>query len=305
MRKQLVVVVCMLFCFTGVVAQNYQLAVLGVMQDGGYPQAGCMDLCCNEEAGSVKQKFVTSIALIDVKQQKWWLFEATPDLPNQLQYFQKLTAGKYSFLPTGIFLTHAHIGHYTGLMYLGKEVMNAHKVPIYVMPRMKGYLTKNGPWSQLVDFQNIQVLEMKDTVVLNANLSIHPFIVPHRDEYSETVGYTGLLDGNKQFAFIPDIDKWEKASFSLEQLVLQHSLLFLDATFYGDGELKNRSMKEVPHPLVQETQLLLKHLSKKEKSKVFFIHFNHTNPLIKTSSSAYDKISSEFNVACEGMIFNF
>ena len=59
--------------------------------------------------------------------------------------------------PDGIFLTHAHIGHYIGLMYLGKEAMNADQVPVYAMTRMKGFLIQNGPWSQLLKINNIRI----------------------------------------------------------------------------------------------------------------------------------------------------
>ena len=40
----------------------------------------------------------------------------------------------------GIFLTHAHVGHYTGLMYLGKESVAARGVPVYGTRRMGQYL---------------------------------------------------------------------------------------------------------------------------------------------------------------------
>ena len=62
---------------------------------------------------------------------------------------------------SGIFLTHAHMGHYTGLMWLGKEVMGAAKVPVHAMPRMAAYLRSNGPWSQLVKLENIELREMR------------------------------------------------------------------------------------------------------------------------------------------------
>ena len=108
------------------------------------------------------RRYVVSLALVDPASKKWWLFEATPDIKYQLHYFQTLTKGQYNFLPDGIFITHAHIGHYTGLMDLGKEVMSTHDVPVYVLPKLKQYLETNGPWSQLVSLHNIKLTELKE-----------------------------------------------------------------------------------------------------------------------------------------------
>ena len=106
-------------------AGNPFIQILGVSQDGGYPHAGCNKKCCSLawQNDSLK-KFVVSFALVDASSNKWWLFEASPDLKFQLQYFRMLTNGRYNYLPEGIFITHAHIGHYSGLMQFGKEVMN-------------------------------------------------------------------------------------------------------------------------------------------------------------------------------------
>ena len=108
-------------------------------------------------------------------------------------------------------MTHAHIGHYSGLMQLGREVMGAKNVVVYAMPKMKKYLEENGPWNQLVKLKNIKLFPIKDKeeVLLARDLIIEPFLVPHRDEFSETVGYN-IIGPNESMLYIPDIDKWEK-----------------------------------------------------------------------------------------------
>ena len=115
-------------------------------------------------------------------------FEATPDFKYQLRNLTTLSAISEI---SGIFITHAHIGHYTGLIHLGHEVMGTSNIPVYTMPRMKHYLETNGPWSQLVDYQNIQLVELSadSSIQISKHLKVTPFLVPHRDEYSETVGY--------------------------------------------------------------------------------------------------------------------
>ena len=77
------------------------------------------------------------------------MIDATPDFAEQLHF---LTSNNIRELK-GIFLTHAHIGHYTGLMHLGREVMGAKSTVVNVMPKMESFLRNNGPWSQLVDLK--------------------------------------------------------------------------------------------------------------------------------------------------------
>ncbi len=83
------------------------------------------------------------------------------------------------------------MGHYTGLMHLGREAMGARAVPVWAMPRMRDFLASSGPWSQLVRLRNIELqpLAADSTVTLGDSLHVTPFLVPHRDEYSETVGF--------------------------------------------------------------------------------------------------------------------
>jgi len=101
--------------------------------------------------------------------------------------------------------------------------------------------------------------------------------------------------------FIPDIDKWQKWDRDIRQMVKSHDDLFIDGTFYKDGELPGRNMSEVPHPFVQESMRFFKDLTSIEKQKIWFIHFNHTNPLIDKSSKEYKDVKSKgFNVAIEG-----
>jgi pyrroloquinoline quinone biosynthesis protein B len=64
-------------------------------------------------------------------------------------------------------------------------------------------------------------------------------------------------------------------------------------------------MSEVPHPFVQESMELFKSMNAADKQKVYFIHFNHTNSLLKTNSDAAKEVRQKgFNIATEGMILN-
>jgi pyrroloquinoline quinone biosynthesis protein B len=278
------------------------LYVLGVVQDAGFPQAGCYQAHClpgwldaRERRGAV------SLGLIDPANRRKYLFEATPELPAQL-YQLETEAPAERFELAGIFLTHAHIGHYAGLMFLGREAMGARGVPVYVMPRMAGFLRSNGPWSQLVDYRNIVLRPLADGQAQDLDgLRVTPFLVPHRDEYSETVGFR-IAGPNGTAVFIPDIDKWRQWSTDLAGLVGSVDYALLDATFYADGELPGRDMSKIPHPFVTETMAALETLPPGERSKVWFIHMNHSNPLLATDSAESKRVRARgYNIAAEGL----
>tara|TARA_B100000035_G_C21002460_1_gene555640 strand:- start:92 stop:1000 length:909 start_codon:yes stop_codon:yes gene_type:complete len=278
------------------------VVVLGIAQDGGAPHAGCEKSCCIELWDSGKKEKVSSIGIVNPLTKQSWLFDATPDFPSQ---YRILTENHNTEL-VGIFLTHAHMGHYTGLLHLGREVMGKKNVPVYVMSRMKRFLETNGPWNQLVTLKNInlKLIENNKDIKIGEQLFIEPFLVPHRDEYSETVGYR-IIGKEKSLAFIPDIDKWEKWHGSIFQLVLNTDILLLDGTFYSQNEIPHRNMAEIPHPFIIESMETLSELNSENRSKIHFIHFNHSNPAIKDNSPAYHTIKSKrFNLAREGDRFN-
>jgi pyrroloquinoline quinone biosynthesis protein B len=245
--------------------------VLGIAQDGGIPQAGCRKSCCT----SGRHERVASLGVVDPASHRWWLIDATPDFPSQLA---AMTAEAPACSLAGIFLTHAHIGHYTGLVHLGREAMGTHGMPVWVMPRMRDFLTANGPWGQLVTLANIELrpLAADSTIALGDSLRVTPFRVPHRDEYSETVGFR--IDGPRgAVVYLPDIDKWERWDRRIEDVTAGASAAYLDGTFFDAAELPGRDLREIPHPFIVESLSRFASLPAAERKHVRFIHLNHTN----------------------------
>ena len=279
------------------------LMILGITQDTGYPQINCSESCCEVAWDKTKlKKMTTSLAIVDPISNQQWILDATPNITEQLHLLNK-TSGIKNI--EGIFITHAHIGHYTGLMYFGKEGMNTSKIPVYVMPKMKKFLEKNAPWSQMVKSKNISLNIIKDQsyIQLNERIRITPFLVPHRDDYSETVGYK-IQTKSKSSIFIPDIDKWEIWDKDIISIVKDTDYAFLDGTFYKNGEL-NRDMSQIPHPFIEESMELFSKLPNRDKNKIYFIHMNHTNPLLIENSKEKNKvIKNGFNIAVQGTCLN-
>lgn len=230
-----------------------------------------------------KDRKVVSLGLIEPLQHRKYFFDASPDFTSQWHQLAQLDTAGNSL--DGIFITHAHIGHYLGLAQLGKEALDARNVPVYAMPRLAQYLEQNGPWSLLVKRENIvlQALENQLTVPISRELSVTPILVPHRDEFSETVGFR-INGPNKSALYIPDIDKWSKWDRDIVRELDSVDYAFLDATFFDGAEINHRDISQIPHPFVVESMTLLNNLSAAQKKKVIFIHFNHTNPLLRRDS---------------------
>ena len=286
------------FSYSQTIESDY-IQVLGIVQDAGYPHIGCEKDCC--KVVSPGDYFVSCLGLVDKTNNKRYLFDATPDIHNQINLLEKFPKAN---LIDGIFLTHAHIGHYTGLMYLGREGLGGKNIMVYALKRMARFLTKNGPWDQLVKLNNIsiQTISNKEFVKLSKNIFVMPIRVPHRDEYSETVGYK-IIGKSKKILFIPDIDKWDEWKKSIIEEVKLVDYAFIDGTFYNGSEL-NRDMREIPHPSIEETLQLFSNQPLAERNKIYFIHINHTNPILTNKNGIRDLVESlGFNIAERGLKF--
>ncbi|MFP6604235.1 MAG: MBL fold metallo-hydrolase [Pirellulaceae bacterium] len=258
--------------------------VLGIAQDGGYPQAGCQQPCCAGAWENVDQRrSVASLGIVDPASGEGWLIDATPDFPRQLAALQQAGGATLA----GICLTHAHIGHYTGLIYLGKEAMATRSLPVWAMRRMQAYLQDHQPWAALCEQQHLQLQELSDQAqqALNERIAVTPLLVPHRAEFSETIGL--IISGpSRRVLWLPDIDGWDQAGPSLEELLGQVDVAYVDGTFFDADEVVGRSLQDVPHPTVLQTLQRLASLPETERAKVRFVHLNHTTPLLDPASSA-------------------
>lgn len=280
-----------------------ELVVLGAGQDAGAPQIGNAD-----DKGP--RLLPSSLALIDRTQGKRYLFDATPAITEQLAMLDAIEPPGDGLGVDGVFLTHAHIGHYLGLAWFGREAAGASGVPVYAMPRMAQFLRSNGPWSQLVELGNIALVEMEAQhfamIEVSPNVSVIPFLVPHRDEYSETVGLVILTPGGSAL-YLPDIDSWDGLialrgrDGEIRKAPEFYDHIFIDATFWDDNELPGRDMSEIPHPRVTETMDRLQELPASERAKVHFIHYNHTNPIRDPQSAESREVAERgFRIARRG-----
>lgn len=282
-----------------------ELIVLGVAQDGGAPQFGnSADPAWNDRS---LRRLATSIAVINTETEERILFDATPDMREQVYRLDLALPRTDAPGLDAIFLTHAHMGHYTGLMYLGHESMGAQGVPVYAMPDMSNFLFNNGPWDQLVRYGNIDLEPLAaEQPVEIAGLRVTPFLVPHRQEYSEVVGFH-IQGPTRSALFLPDIDSWEEwdaLGARIEDWIASVDVAYLDATFFDNGEIPGRDMTGFPHPFIRHSMARFADLPDVEKSKIRFIHFNHTNPVrFPQSAERQEVLGAGFGLANENERF--
>ncbi len=284
--------------------------VVGTVQDGGLPHAACScERCERARREPSFRRHVASLALVDpaIDPPVAFLLDATPDLPEQLERLADLgraVPGRVDRAPLdGVLLTHAHIGHYLGLAFLGYEVVHVQGLPVWATARMGEYLRTNGPWSQLVGKGEIELREMVSGVeiALTETLRVTPLLVPHRDEYSDTVGF--LVRGPaRRLLYVPDTDRWETWDPPLLERLAGVDVAILDGTFYSTNELPGRSVEQIGHPLIQVTMDLLVDRVAAGQLEVHFTHLNHSNPALTPESPAAAEIRRRgFQILEEGL----
>jgi pyrroloquinoline quinone biosynthesis protein B len=283
--------------------------VLGTAQDGGFPHAGCYcENCLQARTDKQFARHISSLAILDLKEKKFFLLDATPDIRVQLDMaFKRLSSDKQPVrrFPHGVILTHAHIGHYTGLMFFGHEAQSANKLPVYCTSQMRGFLAKNGPWSQLVDFENIsfRLLSPGKEFSLTSQISLFPLLVPHRDEYSDTLGF--IISGTKKrLLYIPDIQSWEAWNRSIVEETKKVDFALLDGTFFSPEELPGRDISQIAHPFIKTSIKTLRNVAQEGKTKISFTHLNHTNLALNPEGEARRELEEKgFEIASDGMEF--
>ena len=254
-----------------------QVVLLGVAQDAGLPQAGCDCVNCATARALGRHPCVVSLGIIDHTQQTFWMVDATPDFPQQLQMLRERAPGA-TF--AGLILTHAHMGHYTGLIHLGREAMDIRDITLWCSCKMRAFLRANAPWAGLLNDGNVTPREIIDgePFALSKGVSVLPYQVPHRAEFTDT--YAFLFSGDRQRLFYcPDIDSWDGLTFDIDNTLKAGDTVLLDGSFFSEEELPNRDMALIPHPLVTDT---VGRYANKPYDLVL-IHLNHTNPIWRAS----------------------
>jgi pyrroloquinoline quinone biosynthesis protein B len=266
------------------------LRVLGTAQDGGLPHAACScERCAAARLDPAIARRVASLAVVLPESGRVLLIDATPDLPAQLEALADLReppARRVDRAPVdGVLLTHAHMGHYLGLAWFGYEAVNTQGLPVWATPRMAAFLRGNGPWSLLVSRGNVELQELDPaagadgSVELGDGVTVRAVPAPHRDEYTDTVGF--LVRGPRTTVFyVPDTDSWAAWGERLDGVLAEVDVALVDGTFYSRDELPDREVAEIGHPLITDSLERFGEAVRAGRLRVVFTHLNHSNPAL-------------------------
>lgn len=289
--------------------------MLGTAQDAGVPQVNCFTgVCQRVRAGELPPPRVASLGLVDPASGRRFLVDATPDLVAQVGDLLAVGPGAPepgTVVPLhenldGILLTHGHMGHYTGLVHLGREAAATRGLPVWCNADMAELLGANEPYRSLVDGGHVELraVEAGQRFRLSPSLEVEPLDVVHRAELSGTTGY--LVHGpRRSVLYVPDADTWDGwPLWSFEECLERADLALLDGSFFSHDELGHRPQGEVPHPPVRDTLERLEALRAGNAASVpdvLFTHLNHTNPLWLPASRERAAIRrAGFDVAADG-----
>ena len=280
------------------------VVVLGTAQDAGLPQLGCNCSNCSKAISNQRfRRLVSSLGIFNTITGKSYIIDATPNLTEQVRLLNKIKSkflnksnyslknitGTNEFELSGIFLSHAHIGHYLGLVQLGKEALCANKIPVYATSSMIKFLNANSPFNDLIINKNIIPNEIKidKKFIINQSLSLTPFFVQHRHEHSDTVGFY-ISGSKKELLYIPDMDV---LSQDVLDRISDADIAIIDGTFYDKSELSTyHDFQKVSHPTIKESMQILKTITK--GTSIYYTHFNHTNPVLDSKSEVLNEIKA-------------
>jgi pyrroloquinoline quinone biosynthesis protein B len=282
---------------------RFELFVLGRMQDGGLPHLGCDAACCASARAEGRIEHPACLGIHDRRGGGLILLEATPGIEAQAALLHRLTsAGPRGRRPVdAILVTHAHVGHYAGLAHLGREVAATSGTPLFVTPRLAAFLRGNGPWSQLVELDQVRLVEVAPGTRFMPldGLSVEAIPVPHREEFSDTVAFR-IRGPHRTVLFCPDVDRWSARDGLLESLLEGVDVAYLDGTFYDGRELPGRDLSSIPHPPMIDTMERLSALAAARPGRIRFIHLNHTNPALRDAEIGARLEDRGFRIAAVG-----
>jgi len=242
--------------------------------------------CISVHEGRSNELYPVSIGIID-QEDRFHLVEASRTLSRQLRIWAKAHPKKnLEIAPPieSVTLTHLHLGHIDGLGQFGREAMGRQNIrllgskPLIDDLAKKSYL---GPFSA-------EIVQNGSSVILGKGVSVEFHRVPHRDHETGETHAIVVRGIKKSLLFLPDHDTW------LETLRLQNvksirewiqqlkvDVALIDGTFFCRNEVAGRREDSagIPHPPISETlELLGKRVD--GDAEIFFIHLNHTNPVI-------------------------
>jgi len=258
-----------------------RIQILGSAAGGGLPQWNCACVnCVAARAGKIGPQTQSSIAIgVDSQKfQSWWLINASPDLPRQIESATQLQPRGNNSRNTpiaGVFLTNADIDHALGVLLLRQQEK---PLVVYATDETRTALA----WLDraLARFCGIEWR----TVILKFQ-SFDSTLTFRAIELPESIAFQFRDDTSGRTAlFAPSVGSLTE---QLRDAVHTSDLVMFDGTFWSNEELGRvrpgaRSAREMNHlPINNGSFDVLRQSPARRK---FYIHINNTNPILMPGS---------------------
>jgi len=257
-----------------------RIHILGSAAGGGLPQWNCACVnCIAARGGEIEPQTQSSIAISGDSEafQNWWLINASPDLPRQIENTPALQPQPNASRNTpiaGVLLTNADIDHALGLLLLRQQEK---PLVVYATDKTRSALA----WLDrtLARFCEIEWRKIRsDFQRLNGSLAFRAI------ELSHSVAFQFLDELSGRSALVaPAVSELTR---NLSKAAADSELIFFDGTFWNDDELAAvrpgaRSAREMNHLTVNGSLDFLRRSSARRK---IYTHINNTNPIFMPGS---------------------
>jgi pyrroloquinoline quinone biosynthesis protein B len=259
-----------------------RIHILGSAAGGGLPQWNCACVnCAAARAGKIDPQTQSSIAICadSEEPQNWWLINASPDLPRQIESATRLQPRRNASRNTpiaGVLLTNADIDHALGLLLLRQQEK---PIVVYATDETQAALA----WLDriLVRFCGIEWRKVTpEFQSLDSGMAFRAIELP------ASVAFQLRDDTSDRTAlFAPSVGSLTE---QLRDAVHTSDVVVFDGTFWSDAELGQvrpgaRSAREMNHLSINDSSFDV--LRQSPARRKIYTHINNTNPILMPGST--------------------
>lgn len=300
-----------------------KVRVLGSAAGGGFPQWNCnCDNCRGVRAGTMRARARTQSSIaVSGDGRQWVLFNASPDILQQIREFPDLQPGDRlrTTAIAAIVLIDAQIDHTTGLLMLREH----HRpLEIWCTDPVFQDLTTGNPVFRVLDHfagvnrhrlplseegfrvDGIEGLRFK-AIALTSKA---PPYSPHRDhpQPGDNIGVTVLDErGGKNLFYAPGLGRIDGA---VREAMQRADCVLVDGTCWTDDELirlgvSRKRACDIGHLAQSGAGGMIDHLDALQPgTRRVLIHINNTNPILNEDSAERRELTRHgIEAAYDGM----
>ena len=309
-----------------------KVLVIGSAAGGGFPQWNCNSSNSSQARKNperAKPRTQSSIAVSVDDGNNWFLFNASPDLRQQINdniALQPKKGIRHSPIQ-GVFLTNGDVDHIAGLLNLRES----HPLSIYATSKVLKILKNNSVFNVLnPKFVDRREVKLNKTILLedknknSLDIEVEVFPVPGKvalyledetkgkdfgTEEEDTIGLKIIDRKTKKYFFY--LPACAQMTVNLKNKLKNAPLVFFDGTLWKDDEMLtaevgvNKTGQRMGHMSMSGPKGTIEMFKDLNVEKKFFIHINTTNPALLEDSDQRKKINEEgWEVSYDGMEVN-